>query len=166
MNAMAAMLAHEFAQEARVTRRLVARLPLHQGDWRPHARSFTALELAAHLVDCISWTDAIFSHDQLDLDPVSYQPCWAATIPALLDLFDVTVARGTHVLEAATDDDLLRPWRFSMLGRVRFEKPKLAAVRDLSLSHLIHHRGQFSVYLRLLEVAVPGAYGPTADDRR
>ena len=78
--------------------------------------------------------------------------------------FDEKVADGTRVLAEASDQDLVRPWRLKVMGRVRVEKPKAAMFREFTLSHVIHHRGQLSVYLRLLDVPVPGSYGPTADE--
>jgi uncharacterized damage-inducible protein DinB len=75
------------------------------------------------------------------------------------------VAEGTRVLARASDQELVRPWRLKVIGSVRVEKSKAAVFRDFTLSHVIHHRGQLSVYLRLLDVPVPGSYGPTADER-
>ena len=74
------------------------------------------------------------------------------------------VARSVRVLASVGDEAVTRPWRMKIRGAVRFERPKAMVFRDFTLSHLIHHRGQLSVYLRLLEVPVPGAYGPTADE--
>jgi uncharacterized damage-inducible protein DinB len=139
-------------------------LPGDRLEWRPHRKSFTAGELAAHLVECVRWTDAIFSSDEFNVDPASFIPYQASSVTALLDTFDADVARGMQVLAQVGDDAISRPWRMKVKGTVRFERTKSIVFRDFTLSHLIHHRGQLSVYLRLLDVPVPGAYGPSADE--
>jgi uncharacterized damage-inducible protein DinB len=155
----------EFAHEAQTTRTLLERLPDDKLDWQPHEKSFTARGLASHIVECVGWVDSIFTKDEFDFDPATYKPYLAASVADLLKTFDDKVARGTHALAGVADGDLARPWRLKMMGKVRFEKPKSAVFRDFTLSHVIHHRGQLSVYLRLLNVPVPGCYGPTADER-
>lgn len=153
-----------FERETGTTRRFLERLPDERLDWRPHPKSFTAGGLAAHLVQCVGWTEAIFGADELDFDPASYRPFAAISVAELLEAFDSKVAAGRRALASASDADLSRPWRLKIQGKVRLERPKLAAFSDFTIDHVIHHRGQLSVYLRLLEVPVPGAYGPTADE--
>lgn len=162
---MIELLRAEFDHEAQTTRRLLERVPADKLDWRPHEKSYTSRALASHIVECVAWTDPIFMRDEFNVDPASHQPYSASSIADLLHTFDTKVAEGRHALWAAADADLDHPWRLKIMGRVRFEKPKAAVFRDFTLSHLIHHRGQLSVYLRLLDVPVPGSYGPTADER-
>jgi uncharacterized damage-inducible protein DinB len=157
-------IASEFEHEAQTTRRHFERLPDDRLDWRPHEKSFTARGLASHIVECVGWTSSIFSSDEFDFTPATYKPYLASSVSDLLTSFDEKVAEGTRALAAATDKDLDRPWRLKVRGRVRVEKPKAAMFRDFTLSHVIHHRGQLSVYLRLLSVPVPGSYGPSADE--
>jgi len=154
----------EFAHEARTARKHLERLPSHQFEWRPHAKSFTAGQLASHMVDCIRWIEPIFGADELDMDPGAYKPFDAASATDLLESFDAAVTQAKQVMASAADTSATQPWRLKMNGKVWFEKPREAVFRDMTLSHLIHHRGQFSVYLRLLEAPVPGSYGPTADE--
>ena len=154
----------EFDRETRATRRYLERVPGDRLDWRPHQKSFTAGELASHIVECVRWTEAIFSGDEFNVDPATFTPVRVASVPELLDTFDADVARSVRVLASVGDEAVTRPWRMKIRGTVRFERPKAMVFRDFTLSHLIHHRGQLSVYLRLLEVPVPGAYGPTADE--
>lgn len=158
-------LAMEFEHEAQTTRRHLERLPGDKLDWRPHQKSFTARGLASHIVDCVSWADSIFNMDELSIDPATYKPYQATSVADLIETFDDKVAGCQHVLAGVADADVMQPWRLKVGGRVRFEKPKAIVFRDFTLSHLIHHRGQLSVYLRLLDVPVPGSYGPTADER-
>ena len=157
-------LLRELTHETTTTRTHLARLPDAAFEWRPHPRSFTAGELACHMVDCIRLATAVFAADELDLDPKTYQPSQAGSAAALLEAFDGAVAAALAAMAGSDDNDAAQPWRFTIRGKVRFEKPREAAFRDMALSHLVHHRGQFSVYLRLLEVRVPGLYGPTGDD--
>ncbi len=157
-------LAKELEHEAATTRRHFERLPGDKLDWRPHEKSYTAGGLASHIVECVRWGDSIFGMDELDMDPAAYQPYQAASVADLLQAFDDAVAACRQALAGVDDAAVTRPWRLKIRGRVRFEKPKAAVFRDFTLSHLIHHRGQLSVYLRLLDVPVPGSYGPSADE--
>lgn len=157
-------IAQEFVHEAKTTRRHLERLPGHNLDWRPHEKSFTARALASHIVECVGWASAIFGSDEFDVNPATHESYRAESVTDLIKTFDEKVADGTRVLAGVTDSDLAQPWRLKIGGRVRFEKPRAAVFRDFTLSHLIHHRGQMSVYLRLLDIPVPGSYGPTADE--
>jgi len=159
------VLLAEFARETTTARRHLERLPTDQYDWQPHAKSFTAGQLASHMIDCIRWVEPIFGADEHDMDPSAYRPFHATSATALLQAFDAEVAKAKQLMANAPDKEAVQPWRLKIRGKVRFEKPREAVFRDMTLSHLVHHRGQFSVYLRLLEVPVPGSYGPTADDR-
>jgi uncharacterized damage-inducible protein DinB len=158
-------LAAEFAKETRVTRRLLERVPADRFAWRPHPRSFTAGGLAGHIVECVGWAESVFTSDGFDFDPATLVPVRANSMPDLLAAFDDKTARGLAALTDSDDAVLAQPWRLSVRGRVRLERPKADVMRDFTLSHLIHHRGQMSVYLRLLDVPVPGSYGPTADEQ-
>jgi uncharacterized damage-inducible protein DinB len=158
-------LIREFDHEAQTTRKHLERLPEDKLDWRPHEKSFTAGGLAAHITEMVSWSGAILNQDELDFDPASYKPYRATSVADLLKTFDDNVAKGKQALAGATDETLRQPWSFKIMGRVRFERSKADVFRDFALSHVIHHRGQFSVYLRLLNVPVPGSYGPSADEQ-
>jgi uncharacterized damage-inducible protein DinB len=154
----------ELTHEATTTRKHLARLPDAHFDWRPHPKSFTAGDLARHIVDCIGWATATFAADLFEFNPATYAACKASSTAAMLEAFDAEVAKAQKAIADCTDDDATGLWRLTMPGKVFFEKPREAVFRDMALSHLVHHRGQFSVYLRLLDVPVPGSYGPTADD--
>jgi uncharacterized damage-inducible protein DinB len=158
-------LASEFEHETATLRRHLERVPGDRFDWRPHEKSFSAGELASHLVDCVGWTELIFGGDEYTLAPAAFEPFAARSSAELLDVFDRKLANGRRALGAAAPGDLDRPWRLKIGDRVRFERPKAIVFRDFTLSHLIHHRGQLSVYLRLLDVPVPGSYGPSADEQ-
>ncbi|HMJ24932.1 MAG TPA: DinB family protein [Pyrinomonadaceae bacterium] len=154
----------EFDHEAQTTRRHLERLPADKLDWQPHEKSFTAAGLASHIVEMASWGEAILKQDGLDFDPATYKPYLATSVEDLLTTFDDNVARGKQALDAATDDTLEQSFSFKIMGQVQFERSRADTFRDVTLNHIIHHRGQLSVYLRLLNVAVPGSYGPSADE--
>jgi uncharacterized damage-inducible protein DinB len=158
------LLLAEFSHETKTARKHLERLPTSQFNWRPHTKSYTAGQLASHMIDCIRWIEPIFGADELDLNPSTFRPFGADSVAAVLEGFDSEVSKAKQVMASAVDTDATQPWRLKMRGKVWFEKPREAVFRDMTLSHLVHHRGQFSVYLRLLEVPVPGSYGPTADE--
>jgi uncharacterized damage-inducible protein DinB len=157
-------LVRELDAEAKTTRRHIERLPDDKLGWRPHPKSYTAGELACHLLDCIRWTERIFTSGEVDVDPATFPVCRAESIAELLATFDADVARCRQALAAAADDDLDRPWRLELKGRQLFERPKRLVFRDFVVKHLAHHRGQLTVYLRLLDLPVAPTYGPTADE--
>lgn len=154
----------EFDHEAQTTRKHLERLPDDKLDWRPHEKSFTAGGLAGHITEMYGWTVAIFNEDGIDFDPKTYKPYQPTSVADLLKTFDDNVAKSKQAMAGATEDTLDQPWSFKMSGRVMFERPRAAVFRDIALSHVIHHRGQLSVYLRLLDIPVPGSYGPSADE--
>lgn len=160
---MSAALSAELAREVATTRRHLERIPADRFDWRPHPKSATVGALASHLVSCLAFVEPIAARDALDFDP-SARPAEAREPGELLAGFDVAAAGAVDALRGLDDARLDEPWRFRIMGTVRFEKPRGEALRDMALSHLVHHRGQLSVYLRLLGVPVPATYGPTADD--
>ena len=155
----------EFDHETQTTRKHLERLPEDKLNWRPHEKSFTAAGLASHITEMVGWADAILKQDGLDFDPATYKPYVTTSVADLLKTFDDNVAKGKQALAGVTEDNLDQPWGFKIMGRVQFERPRAAVFRDVALSHIIHHRGQFSVYLRLLNVPVPGSYGPSADEQ-
>jgi uncharacterized damage-inducible protein DinB len=157
-------LSNEFAHEAETTRKHLERLPADKFDWKPHQKSFSAIGLASHIVDSLSWTESIFNTSGLDFDPATYKPYQAASKDGLLSDLDEKVRIGKEALAKANESSVDEPWALKVKGKVWFEKPRAEVFRDMVLSHIIHHRGQFSVYLRLLEVPVPGSYGPSADE--
>ena len=153
-----------FGREAATTRRFLERIPDQNLVWRPHPKSFTAGGLAGHLVECVGWAESVFGADELDFDPATYRPVEATSVSRLLEAFDAKVAAGRQAMATASDGDLSRLWRMMVRGKVHFERSKAAVFSDFTIDHVIHHRGQLSVYLRLLDVPVPGAYGPSADE--
>ena len=158
-------LTEEFARETATTRRHLERLPADKFAWRPHQKSFTAMELASHIVECVGFAEPIMASGELNFDSATYRPFVAGSADELMQAFDSAVAKGQAALASSSDAATGEPWQFKINGRVRFERPRGDVFRDFTLSHVTHHRGQFSVYLRLLDVPVPGSYGPSADEQ-
>jgi uncharacterized damage-inducible protein DinB len=155
----------EFTKEAQTTRRMLERFPEGKGDWKPHEKSMSLGRLAMHISEIPGFFSGIFDADELALGGGSREPRIAHSAAEALSVFDASAAAFTEKLSQFPDARLLEIWRFTVGGRVALELPRIAAIRAMVLSHSIHHRGQLSVYLRLLDVAVPGSYGPSADDK-
>lgn len=166
MNWRQALIA-EFEQEMANTRRVLERVPMDRLEFRPHARSYTMGKLALHVATLPSWIHHTFATTELDIQPggsAPPAPPLPATSEELLRTFDDGVAQARATLERLEESDLGVPWSLLANGKTIFTLPRAAVLRGFCLSHLIHHRAQLGVYLRLNDVPVPGMYGPSADD--
>jgi uncharacterized damage-inducible protein DinB len=164
---VAADLLPLFDHEMSGVRRVLERVPAERFDWRPHPKSFTVGELAIHLARIPGWVGGMLEQDHYDLAENAARTK-AATLPAstneMLALFDANRAAARASIEARTDAELAQPWELRRAGAVLRTMPRAALLRAFLLDHVIHHRGQMTVYLRLLDVPVPGLYGPSADE--
>ncbi len=154
-------LLQEFDQEMRTTRRVLERVPDGNPDWKPHPKSFSLAHLAQLVAWMPGWQVHTLKQDKLDLAAAGKYS--NETTAALLELFDRNVAEGRAAIAGATDEVMAEPWSLTFGDKVLLTMPKGRVVRQ-NLSHLVHHRAQLGVYLRLLDVAVPSMYGPTADE--
>ena len=155
----------EFDREMGLTRRALERVPDGRFDFRPHATSFTLGRLAEHLTELPQWATLTMSQSGVEMTPQKpADHVGPATRAALLAQFDkhLKEARG-HVMNK-TDAEFNAPWTLKSGGKEVFTMPKAAVMRNFVLNHMIHHRGQLLVYLRMLEVAVPSIYGPSGDE--
>jgi uncharacterized damage-inducible protein DinB len=157
-------LAAELKQEAATTRRLLERVPEDKLDWRPHEKSMTLGRLAGHVAELPSLLGPVVGADELDFASGEYKPFNAASVAEILEKFDKNIADGVEGLKGMADERALDKWRLRSGDRVIFEGPRASVMRGLVLNHVIHHRGQLSVYLRLLDVPLPSIYGPSADE--
>jgi uncharacterized damage-inducible protein DinB len=157
-------IAAELRREAATTRRMLERVPEDKLAWRPHEKSMTLGRLAGHIAELPSLVVAAVNLDELDFGGGNFQPFTATDVSGLLEKFDTNIAAAAEALEGQTDDHLLKTWRLRRGEQVIFELPRVAVLRSMGLNHIIHHRGQLSVYLRLLDVPLPSVYGPTADE--
>jgi uncharacterized damage-inducible protein DinB len=154
----------EFDREMTTTRKLLERLPDDKLAWKPHAKSFSLGELATHLAELAMWGTATLQQSEVDL--ASGSPRTPATSRAdLLATFDKHVAATRAHLVGKTDAELTVPWALKRGGETIFSMPKAGVWRSFVMNHLVHHRAQLSVYLRMLDVPIPSMYGPSADEQ-
>ena len=153
----------EYDHEMATTRKVLERVPDEHLAWKPHEKSFSMQELATHLASIPGWVGVTVEADGLDLSEPMEQPT-AGDRVATLAAFDEGVAAGRAVLASASDEQLMGMWTFRTGDEVHFTAPKVAVVRSFVMNHLIHHRGQLTVYLRQKDVPLPSVYGPSADD--
>ena len=154
----------EYDRETASTRKLLERVPEDRFGWKPHDKSMSLGQLAGHLATMPSWGHMTINHPELDLTgPFTPQPL--ETRADLLAAFDKEVSATRAALAGASDAQMVASWTLKRDGKTIFTMPKVAVVRSFVLNHMIHHRGQLTVYLRLNGAAVPSIYGPTADDR-
>ncbi len=161
------MLLPEFDQEMAGARKTLERVPEDRPDYKPHPKSMTLGRLAGHLAELPLWAVMTLKHDELDMAPAGappLQPGVMTTRAKLLEEFDKNVAEARKALEATSDEQFMRPWSLLRSGQKLMTMPKLAVMRNFVLNHVIHHRAQLGVYLRLNDVAVPSIYGPSADE--
>ncbi|HEX9950254.1 MAG TPA: DinB family protein [Rubricoccaceae bacterium] len=156
----------DLSNELATTRTVLDRLPDGQFDWAPHEKSMPLGRLAAHMVMLVGMPEMMLATDTVDLAAGRPPAVPMADRAAVLAAFDDAAARTRVALDAATDEALAGTWTLRMGEHTIAAGPRREMLRHLSLSHLIHHRGQMTVYLRLLGVPVPPVYGPTADEGR
>lgn len=151
----------EFDQEMKATRRLLERVPSDKPDWKPHPKSFSL----AHLAQLVSWMPGWIAQTlrETSLDLSTGGGYSVEKTDALLAGFDDSVRAARAAIAASKDKDYDVPWSLRMGERVLFTQPRGEVVRT-HISHLSHHRGQLTVYLRMLDVPIPSIYGPTADE--
>jgi len=156
-------VARELDQEAPVTRRVLARVPLDRRDWKPHPKSMTLGQLAAWMANAPGWTAGVVGKDGFEIGDFAPFPAPAAA-EELVSTFDAGCEAARAALARVGDAAALGEWSFRMQGKPIRTLPRIAVLRLFLLSDAIHHRGQMSVYLRLLDVPVPSIYGPSADE--
>ena len=153
----------EFDAEMSATRRLLERVPDGRNDWRPHEKSMPLGRLATHLAELPIWGVNSLQAEGVDIG--NFTPVVLATTVERLALFDKNASIARAALSGAADEDFAKPWSLLRGGKVMFTTTRGSTFRTFTLSHMIHHRAQLGVYLRLLDIPLPGTYGPTADER-
>ena len=153
----------EFDHEMTTTRKLLERVPDGRLDWKPHAKSFSLGQLAQHLATLPMWGTITINQSEFDTaaNPPSTE---TLTRSQILTRFDENVANTRAALAGKTDAELMAPWTLKREDHVIFAMPKASVLRSFVLNHIIHHRGQLSVYLRMQDVPLPSMYGPSADE--
>lgn len=157
------ILLKELEQEAQTTRKMLACIPNDKYDWKPHQKSMDILRLANHIAELPSWIGMVLTTDELDFANNPYQAKTNSTTSDLLHYFEQTIAEGKAHLQKGREEQLTEPWTLRNGEDIYSSEPKLDVLR-MAFSQIIHHRAQLGVYLRLLDIPIPGSYGPSADD--
>ena len=164
---VAAAFLPELDHETANTRKTLERIPAGKLDWRPHEKSMTFQGLATHISNLPSWTSLMIRDDSFDIAPVGQDPPKAEPVTSVekaLEIFDRNVAAARAAIEGASDEWMFQPWSLLKGGETVFTMPRVAVLRSMVMNHLIHHRAQLAVYLRLNDIPVPALYGPSADE--
>jgi len=161
---IAASILPEFDHEMATTRSLLERVPEQHAAWAPHTKYMPLGRLAGHIAELPGWTASTLHQTELDFGaPGAYNPTQFTTTAAILELFDKNVKAAHDAIAGVSDADLMVPWTLRNGEHVIFTLPRVGVLRSMVINHIIHHRGQLSVYLRLHDVPIPSIYGPTAD---
>jgi uncharacterized damage-inducible protein DinB len=153
----------ELEREAKTTRRVLERVPNDKLTWKPHVKSMTLRQLAQHVATIPGNISGMARLDHFDVEKFTEPPALESTA-AILAAFDASVAQAKADLAATDDAAMMQTWSFNMGGQPIMPIPRIGVYRSVLLNHLYHHRGQLTVYLRLLDVPVPSIYGPSADE--
>lgn len=164
--AIAESILPEFDHEAATTRTLLQRVPEDKAAWKPHVKSMALGHLAMHIANLPLWASITLERTEFDTNPPDGPRLTTPEFQSAADLlqtYDANVTAARALLARTTDGEFMVPWTLKNGGKSMFSMPRIAVFRSFILNHAVHHRGQLSVYLRLLDVPVPNIYGPTAD---
>jgi uncharacterized damage-inducible protein DinB len=155
----------ELNKEAVTTRKMLSVVPNDKYDWKPHPKSMNIRQLAGHIAELPSWIKMVLNTNELDFASGDYVAAEINDTNKLLSLFETTLAETQDALGKAKDDILDEPWTLRNGAVIYSTDPKADVIR-MTLSQIIHHRAQLGVFLRLLDIPIPGSYGPSADDNK
>ncbi|HEX6170745.1 MAG TPA: DinB family protein [Chitinophagaceae bacterium] len=156
----------ELKHESSMTKKMLEKVPLDKKAWKPHERSMSLGRLATHVAENTHWVSTIIRIDDFDfMKDYNFNPAVAASTEELLEIFQTNLDKAITDLSTMSDDDFSKNWTVRRGEQVMSVTQKKIAIRSWGLNHMIHHRGQLSVFLRLLDVLVPGMYGPSADEK-
>jgi uncharacterized damage-inducible protein DinB len=154
----------EFKQEAASTRKLLERVPMDKADYKPHEKSMTLGRLATHVAEIAGWWKECLVNDELDFAKGDFTPKVFTSAEELVTLHDSLVENSSRILIETSESEFENMWTMRQGDMIFFTLPKHEVVRTWCMNHLYHHRAQLGVYLRMLDVPLPGMYGPTADE--
>lgn len=157
------LLQKEMEQEAATTRKMLNRVPADKFDWQPHPKSMTLRRLAAHVAELPGWVAMALETDELDFQNNPYEPKEVQTAAELMDYFETSYKKGREALANANVESFTEEWVLRSGDQIYSRDTKYEVIR-MSYAQVIHHRAQLGVYLRLLDIPIPGSYGPSADD--
>ena len=157
------MLLKELEEESKTTRKMLTLVPIEKSEWQPHSKSMTLIRLATHIAELPSWVAMTLNTTELDFAKTPYEPVEIKNTNELVEYFERSLQEGKESWEKATDEQLLETWTLRNGDDVYNKSTRLEFIR-LTYSQIVHHRAQLGVYLRLLDIPIPGSYGPSADD--
>lgn len=161
---LAAALIGELQQEAATTRKCLERIPSELFDYKPHEKSMTFGRLAVHVAEMVAWATETVNKTELDFATADYKPFEPQTTEELVAYADKVVAEAIEALKNTSDEAMMENWTLRNGEAVYFTMPRIQVLRGMVFNHIIHHRGQLSVYMRLNDIPVPALYGPSADE--
>jgi len=153
----------ELEKEAIATKKMLAAVPNEKFDWKPHPKSMTISQLATHIAELPTWPGMVLNTSELDFATNPYKPTLISNTAELLQIFDKNLADGIDEIAKGKEESLDESWTLRNAEQIYCVEPKEDVIR-MSISQIIHHRAQLGVFLRLLDVPIPGAYGPSADE--
>lgn len=158
------LLYTELEREANSTRKILKQVPEDHIEWRPHEKSFTLGRLSSHVAEMPQWLTWILTSDEYDIAKQPYERIVCKTNAELIHLFENKLKEGVSALQKTNTNQLEQDWIFRMGEHIISKTSRYEAIRIWMFNHHIHHRGQLGVYLRLLNIPIPGMYGPSADE--
>jgi uncharacterized damage-inducible protein DinB len=164
---MTDFLLPEYDREMAATRKFLERVPEDRLGWKPHTKSWTLGQLGTHLSNLPTWMGDTIRKSELDIAPVGqppYKEKEKRSRQEMLDAFDKNVSQGREALATVTDEALTQPWTLLSGGKTIMTMPRYTVLRSFVMNHVVHHRAHLGVYLRMCDVPVPAAYGPSADE--
>jgi uncharacterized damage-inducible protein DinB len=161
---LAAAFIGELQLETATTRKCLERIPADKFDYKPHEKSMTMGRLAVHVAEMTGWVIETVNKTELDFATIDYKPFEPQTTDELVGFLDKITADAIEALKNASDEALMENWTLRNGEQVYFTMPRIQVLRGMVFNHIVHHRGQLSVYLRLNDIPVPAMYGPSADE--
>jgi uncharacterized damage-inducible protein DinB len=163
-NNIAQSLLPEFDHEIASTRKMLERVPENKPDFRPHPKSMPLNRLAAHVAEVPEWGVMTLTQDEMSFDPATFTPPVMTNRETLLAKFDENVKKVREALASTSDESMMKTWTLKVGGRTVMAMPRVVVMRSFVMNHMIHHRAQLGVYLRMNDIPVPGMYGASADE--
>lgn len=163
-HSLADALIAEIRQEAATTRKCLERVPADKFTWKPHEKSTEFGKLAVHIAEMFGWAELTMRQTELDFAKMDYKPFEPASTDDLVTFLDKIVADAIDVLKNTPEEEFFKPWSLKNGETTYFTLPKATVMRSFVMNHIVHHRGQLSLYLRLNDIPVPSIYGPSADE--
>ncbi len=160
---MISMFRTELDRESAITRKMLERVPDGKYDWQPHPKSMTIRQLTSHIAELPTWITMTMTTSELDFATAPYDPPKVDTTKELMELFETSLENGYTELKEENEAKLNEPWTLRNGEEIYFTSPKSDMLRT-TLNQITHHRAQLGVFLRLLDIPIPGSYGPSADE--